>query len=197
MIYSKKIIISIIMIALIITFFMGIEYMLNKQTIEGAANVSNSQNSCTIACESVQNIASIYDTGKMTITDLNVTGSFNLLPKGIIVAWTGTTPPDGWALCDGTNDTPNLNGRFILGLGGKYGIDKTGGSEQMQKHTHTTRLEDIPCTGAAPCVANSTYGFQDKTAFKNRITPYTSDAAGTGNAGNMPPYYVLAYIMKL
>ena len=197
MIYSKKIITIIIMVALIITFFVGIAYILNKQTIEGAENVSNSSNSCTIACESVQNIASIYDTGEMTITNLNVTGSFNLLPKGVIVAWTGTTAPEGWALCDGTNNnTPNLSGRFILGLGGKYGMDKTGGSEQMQKHTHV--MGDLMCTDGL-CATEVNYKYQTGTGYINRYDPPppTTKAAGTGNAGNMPPYYVLAYIMKL
>lgn len=37
------------------------------------------------------------------------------IPAGIIVMWSGTTPPAGWALCDGTNDTPNLKGRFVVG----------------------------------------------------------------------------------
>ena len=39
-----------------------------------------------------------------------------LLPSGAIV-WFGnrTTAPDGWAICDGTNGTPNLIGRYPLG----------------------------------------------------------------------------------
>jgi hypothetical protein len=27
--------------------------------------------------------------------------------------WSGTTIPDGWAICNGQNGTPNLIGRFI------------------------------------------------------------------------------------
>lgn len=39
-----------------------------------------------------------------------------LLPSGAIV-WFGnrTTAPDGWAICNGTNGTPNLIGRYPLG----------------------------------------------------------------------------------
>ena len=48
---------------------------------------------------------------------LNVTGPFNLLPKGTIVAFNGTTAPTGWAICDGKTvngyKTPDLRGRFI------------------------------------------------------------------------------------
>jgi len=49
--------------------------------------------------------------------NLSVTGAFNYLPQGIIVAWTGDKPPEGWALCDGQKvgdfQTPDLRGRFI------------------------------------------------------------------------------------
>ena len=45
--------------------------------------------------------------------NLNVTGNFNMIPKGTIVAYNSDKAPDGWALCDGTNGTPDLRGRFI------------------------------------------------------------------------------------
>lgn len=40
----------------------------------------------------------------------------SMLPSGAIV-WFGnrTTAPSGWAICDGTNGTPNLIGRYPLG----------------------------------------------------------------------------------
>ncbi|MCP9268469.1 phage tail protein [Xenorhabdus sp. XENO-1] len=38
-----------------------------------------------------------------------------VLPKGMIVMFSGSTLPQGWALCDGSNGTPNLIDRFILG----------------------------------------------------------------------------------
>ena len=66
------------------------------------------------------------------------------VPKGLIVAWNGTTPPSGWALCDGKNGTPDLSGRFILGKSAKYNKGKTGGQEkvtlninQMPAHNHS------------------------------------------------------------
>ena len=53
--------------------------------------------------------------------------SFMLLPAGIIVMWTGSVAPNGWALCDGGSYTrldgsgtiisPDLRGRFVLGIG--------------------------------------------------------------------------------
>lgn len=43
----------------------------------------------------------------------------DVLPKGIILLWSGsvTAIPSGWKLCDGTNSTPDLRGKFIIGAG--------------------------------------------------------------------------------
>ncbi len=37
------------------------------------------------------------------------------LPVGTILPFNGTKIPDGWALCNGSNGTPNLIGRFLEG----------------------------------------------------------------------------------
>lgn len=51
----------------------------------------------------------------------------NALPVGTIVAYHGSTIPQGWALCDGKNGTPNLIGKFI-----KAGsIEDTGGRNEI------------------------------------------------------------------
>jgi microcystin-dependent protein len=44
---------------------------------------------------------------------LDLDGPFNIIPKGVIVAWNGKDTPTGWALCNGENGTPDLRGRFI------------------------------------------------------------------------------------
>ena len=37
-----------------------------------------------------------------------------LLPYGTIIMYNGSSIPEGWAICDGTNGTPNLIDRFIV-----------------------------------------------------------------------------------
>lgn len=57
--------------------------------------------------------------------------------KGMIVMWSGATSniPDGWALCDGANGTPDLRGRFVIGAGGSYAVGSTGGGS-IPSHSH-------------------------------------------------------------
>lgn len=71
------------------------------------------------------------------------------LVAGIICMWSGSTAsvPSGWALCDGTNGTPDLRDRFIVGAGNSYAPGAVGGANsvtltqaQMPVHQHTVSL---------------------------------------------------------
>jgi len=65
------------------------------------------------------------------------------LEEGIIVGWLGTIGaiPDEWVLCDGNNDTRNLNGKFIKAANLTSEVGDTGGTLGHQNssggHTHT------------------------------------------------------------
>lgn len=71
------------------------------------------------------------------------TGVSFAMPRGSIVMWSNTaggTVPVGWALCDGTNGTPNLTNKFIRseaaeGAGG--GVDSfTLAESNIPQHSH-------------------------------------------------------------
>lgn len=53
------------------------------------------------------------------------------LPSGVICMWSGllSAIPEGWALCDGTNGTPDLRGLFIKGAAAGVDPGVTGGGQ--------------------------------------------------------------------
>lgn len=68
------------------------------------------------------------------------------IPSGVICMWSGSiaTIPTGWVLCNGSNGTPDLRNRFIVGAGSTYTQGNTGGSatqtlavDNLPAHTHT------------------------------------------------------------
>ena len=82
--------------------------------------------------------------------DLLDTAVNKAMPTGGIIMWSGTiaTIPTGWALCDGTNGTPNLTGKFIVHAdadsSGTYNVGATGGANdvtlttsEMPAHNHS------------------------------------------------------------
>lgn len=71
------------------------------------------------------------------------------IPSGIITMWSGSSSniPSGWLLCNGSNGTPDLRDRFIVGAGNSYGVGNTGGAasvtlstEQMPSHSHVINV---------------------------------------------------------
>jgi hypothetical protein len=56
------------------------------------------------------------------------------VPIGTIVMWNnrgGASIPTNWALCNGTNGTPDLRDKFIVGYSATKAINTTGGSDTI------------------------------------------------------------------
>jgi hypothetical protein len=143
-------------------------------------------------------------------------------PTGGIIMWSGSIAsiPTGWALCDGTNGTPNLRDRFVIGAGSSYAVDATGGSKDAVVvshshsgsvsgttggaggHSHNITLSSQTGAGVQPLGAtNNSAGTGSTQAVGDHSHSFsgsfsTSSAGVSGTNANLPPYYALAYIMK-
>ena len=147
------------------------------------------------------------------------------IPVGGIIMWSGSiaTIPTGWSLCNGQNGTPNLRDKFIVGATSDgdstypgIGVGNTGGSADSVVVNHTHRPEafldeqryNFALTSAGLPVTSSTgYRAIEATAGGNGTWISTAgDVWGaTGNVKigstatntNLPPYYALAFIMRV
>ena len=63
------------------------------------------------------------------------------MPIGGIIAYTGSLRmiPSNYHLCDGTNGTPDLRDRFIVGAGNSYNLNSVGGTS-----TNILALNQLP-----------------------------------------------------
>ncbi len=148
------------------------------------------------------------------------------VPCGTIVMWSGRADaiPDGWFVCDGTNGTPDLRGRFILGSGQGAGLTNrnpqqpTGGREsvslgmnELPRHHHEIKDDGHShrwtASRALPIVDDGNFGSEfsrgdsgNSIDFEVNVvntTGITIREAGNGAAFEiMPPFYILIFIMK-
>ena len=143
------------------------------------------------------------------------------IPSGIIVMWSGTiaTIPSGWYLCNGSNGTPDLRNKFIIGaFADNAGVanttitgsnTQTGGSKDaiVVSHTHTATVTDPghshtvgisaisdSGSGSPPRMTNS--GSTTTSTATTGITVANSTEGSSGTNANLVPYYALAYIQK-
>ncbi|MCT8343800.1 phage tail protein [Photorhabdus kleinii] len=177
-----------------------------------------------------------------------------VLPRGMIVMFSGDSAPPGWAFCDGTQGTPDLRSRFVMcgnnfsdkgnsdkangsGNGKNFFKDTTSKTISVSVTVEDTILEEshIPShkhIGGMPYNQNRgikyNYASFSQTSYQinNRENssiwcypstgedyhPYTSNTGGgkghdhpaTASSSShnhsvdvIPPYYLLAFIMKL
>ena len=151
-----------------------------------------------------------------------------LIPKGSIIMFNGLSSeiPKGWHICDGTEGTPNLTGKFIKAsntsgeTGGKSTIQIL--EENMPKHTHTFVGNQVTTSesGAHTHTIRGKYGKSDNANDRDCLeTGSETDLITTSQSGAHthtidmsatqlsyqgggkpiefePLYYSLIYIMK-
>ena len=149
----------------------------------------------------------------------------NMFVAGMIMLWSGSsaTIPSGWVLCDGTNSTPDLRNRFVVGATSTYAVGATGGSANaiVVSHTHTATVATTSLTGeitnqyTAGNTSGGTSGVFSQSSYNvdgdggesrpgrtiyfdgsHSHTATISTEGSSGTNANLPPYYALCYIMK-
>lgn len=152
----------------------------------------------------------------------------NAIPSGLISLWSGTIAsiPSGWYLCNGSNGTPDLRNKFVVGADADVtsiakttitgSATQTGGSKDaiVVSHTHTindpqhthafsgSTAEWVNGTGSPHAQGYSPNNAESGTqsagiTISSASTGITNQSTGSsGTNANLPPYYALAYIMK-
>lgn len=143
------------------------------------------------------------------------------IPRGLIAMWNGTQVPNGWALCNGqiVDDlqTPDLSGKFVVGwqsgnedynlIGNTGGQDKvTLTTPEIPSHVHNfadayyiEAYDGIGINGSQ-WIGNNLYGSNKTDRDNSYVSLWDHDTRAVGGGQpheNRPPYYVLAYIIKL
>ena len=192
----------------------------------------------------------------MPLTDSIASKSLDNMPIGSIIMWSGSIEPKsefvpngvpvGWKVCNGQSPTPDLRGRFILGVSeGAGGTtimpdgltkrimgDKSEPLEttylipnNLPQHTHKgmeqtvksidARFSDNRLGGNTPaawdpagvaiiltecsdCGEGITMTSNSKVVYKAKKEANDTKIHSAGNPFSiMPPFYVLAFIMKV
>lgn len=131
---------------------------------------------------------------------LGPSGGGDGVPRGVILMWSGgiSDIPLGWALCDGTQGTPNLLDKFIVCVPNKdTNPGATGGTHaqrltvnQLPAHKHAAEVtghthELASHTHAMDHTHNVSVGSHTHTMYHSHSIAHSHLASGTvGSAGN-------------
>lgn len=138
-------------------------------------------------------------------------------PVGGIIMWSGLLIdiPAGWALCDGTNGTPDLRDKFIKGSADTVDPGVTGGAlthnhgGATANHTLTAaqsgmpaHLHGIPTVDANASGSSNGFLFGVRAGAATQFTaingPLNASQGHSHNIGAVnhePPFFALAFIM--
>lgn len=111
------------------------------------------------------------------------------VPIGGIIIYSGLVAniPGNWHLCDGTEGTPNMVDRFVLGTATEAAIGTSGGSDTHQHAAGTLAV-------AAHTTANDTAvtGAGARATTANHVV-----SGNTADATTLPPWLKLAFIQRI
>ena len=148
---------------------------------------------------------------KEEIDSMIVESSSSSTPIGTILMWPGSSLPDGYLICDGSNFNredypklyeilnstrlPDLRNRFIVGAGDEYNLKATGGEKthtlttgELPKHSHSVNdyyyIEDhghIQGLSGKDTLPNGYHGSGASDSDNHYLYYKTHDTKETGN----------------
>ncbi len=96
-----------------------------------------------------------------------------IIPKGTITAYHGEGIPEGWALCDGTNGTPDLIGKFIKA----DSVESEGGQDEVLLTSN-----NIPSMDSSPAITTNAGAYAGKLIpVLDKVEEYVFDEGGSSN----------------
>lgn len=123
----------------------------------------------------------------------------NLVPYGVIIAFSNLNIPNGWVICNGSNNTPNLRNKFI------YGKDNSRTSRNFLedgKWRHALSENEIPShTHDLPYNVHRSKSYSIESDSNEQRCNYSSQntvnyTGGNNSHENTHPHIKLIYIMK-
>jgi microcystin-dependent protein len=130
-----------------------------------------------------------------TTAQLNTLAAGGAIPAGGIIMWSGAVSaiPSGWVLCNGSNSTPDLRNRFVVGAGSTYAVNDTGGTDavnlstaNLPAHSHSFSGTGSTNTTGAHSHSSGWYGPRGASGYASFFA--TNDPnygnVNTGSAGN-------------
>ena len=174
-----------------------------KTTLKGGLEVTGGQ----VTVPALEASSLVVSGGVSVGTGGSLSG-YGTIPMGGIIMWSGNANnvPDGWKLCDGTDGTPNLKGKFIVGYdpadSDYNSVGKTGGEKsvtlstaQMPSHSHSATVR---VSGLAASSNGDKDFFAPSWKTKNAEEAIATDSKGSGQPHeNRPPYYAMCFIMRV
>ena len=167
----------------------------------------------------LQTARTIFLTGA-TVGSVTFDGSSNVtmsttaasqFSTGMIMMFTGSSGsiPIGWVICDGSNGSPDLRDKFVIGAGGSYAVGSNGGSNDagLLKHSHLYNdiSSNISGSGSVRVAEASSRNDEAVSVIRSlsiadtsgsRTTSIEGTVDGIGTNLNLPPFYALSFIMK-
>ena len=167
---------------------------------EGSSNLYHTTARARGAISASGDLSYNSSTGVMSIS---VPSAF---VSGMIIIWSGSSGsiPSGWVLCNGSNSTPDLRNRFVVGAGDSYSVDDTGGANTVTLSTshlpsHTHSFSGSGSASHSHTINNHTHSFSGSrsASHSHTINNHThSFSANTNSQGSHqhtqdghPPHY--------